>query len=75
MQELFPGSYVTVAPGVFWKGEDLSGRVAQVVDTKSYILVEIKGINGQVKLFRSEITDDTLDYLDGFQEIFETGIW
>ena len=65
---------MTVRPAVFWQGNDLTGRTAKVINTDSYILVEIDDIPGEIKLFRSEIMEYNLDE-DCFEEIFLTGIW
>lgn len=68
-----PGMLVRVKPNVSWKGNDIGRKEAKVVDTQSYVLVDIAGFNERIKLLRTEIDyiitdpefDDVEDYLNG----------
>lgn len=78
MADIDPGTIVVVKPGVLWKGRDIGEKYGLVVDSESYVLVRIDGIQENVKLLRAEIEKQITEeeyYLDDLTDIFTNEDW
>lgn len=72
------GDLVKTKEGFWWLGEDVGDRLATVVDTKSYILIEILNYHSNpVKCFKNEVrlvstVEDILaDLKEDFEDLFD----
>lgn len=58
MGDVAKGSWVKIKSGVLYQGLDLSNKYGIVVDSESYIVVEIPSMETeQIKLLRTEIAE------------------
>ena len=57
MGDVLKGTWIKIKPGVVYQGVDLSDKYGIVVDSESYVVVEIQNTKSRIKLLRTEIAE------------------
>lgn len=74
MADIPVGTLFTVKQNVWWNGEDIGGRAGEVIDSESYVLAVVEDVDGEVKLFRSEI-EKPMTEEQVLEELFRDQVW
>lgn len=76
--EIEAGDEIVIAACIYHEGIDIGSRLAKVISTQSYILVDVHDYNANpVKLMRSEVEDVIVKWseiqkdLQQFSELFD----